>query len=205
MSRPLVPMGKFTAVGMSTVIPSGWIVVDTCALNDTSQEGDDLRIAAFNPTNRRFGFEHRGVRGVSVEAGWQGLKDIEGRPCPDPRTLAGDWRRGKKARPRGHWNGVGEPLLTTPGSARRAIYVPAYRLQVERWLAASATLRDRVERLRADPRPVAARDFDEGRGLDRFGPMSHSWVLCAWLNTGVWPGDEPDRAPAQLDLLGGGL
>lgn len=120
----LVPMGKFTAVGMSTKIPDGWIVVDTCALNDTS------------------------------------------------------------------------------GAARRAIYVPAYRLQVERWLAASATLRDRVARLRADPRPVAAQDYDEGRGLDRLGPMSHAWVLCMWLNTGVWPGDEPESQPTQRDLFG---
>jgi len=195
-------MGKFTAIGMFTSVPAGSIVVDTCAHNDTALEGDDYRLAAFNPTNSRFGFEHRGARGVSTETGWQGLKAIPGRPCPDPDTLAGRWGRGKKARPIGHWNGDGEPLLTTPGAARRIIYIPAYRLQIERWLAYSATLRDRVARLRSDRRPVFLRDYDHGRGVDRDGPMSHAWVLAVWLNTGKWPGDEPPPVPQQRSLFG---
>ncbi len=143
----------------------------TCAHNDTALEGDDYLFAAFNPTNRRFGFEHKGARGVSTEAG--------------------------------HLNGDGAPLLTTPGGARRAIYIPAFRSQVERWLSASESLRDRVERLRSDPRPAFLRDYDTGRGIDRDGPMSHAWVLAMWLNTGEWPGSEPAPEPRQPKLFEG--
>ncbi len=203
-------LGKFSAIGHSTPAPRGSIVIETCSGNDTSEAGDDYNWTWTNPTNRRFEAVYEGAVAVSTEAMWQGTKAFAGELCPDPLTLAGDWKRGKKRRPLGAWGGPGRPLITSAGEARRRIYIPAFRSQIERWLAADPVVADRLARARRDGRPVFLRDWDTGQGLDdavdeqgrHHGPMSHAWLLCCWLNTGVWPGSEPAPQPRQIAMFG---
>ena len=101
-------------------------------------------------------------------------------------TLGGDWRRGKGRAPRGAYAGPGQPLITTPGEARRRIYVPAFRRLIEHWLQ-DPEVAGWVEACRRSPSPIFLRDHDTGRGIDRNGPMSHAWLMCEFLNSGSWP------------------
>ena len=180
-------MGHFTAIGMRMKVndPSA-LVVSTCGRNDTRARGDALNWAWSNPTNRALAHEYAGITAVSVECLWQGAKVFEEGGRPDLETLRGDWRRGKARRPVGAWAGEGEPLIRTPGEARRRIYIPAFRNLIEYWLK-DREVAHWVEQARRHQGPVYLRDFDTGRGVDRNGPMSHAWVLATWLNTGEWP------------------
>ncbi len=110
-------LGKFSAIGHFTPAPLGSIVIETCSGNDTSDPGSDLNWTWTNPTNRRYEAAYEGVSAISTQAMWQGTKAFPGEPCPDPLTLAGDWRRGKKRRPLGAWGGPGRPLITSAGEA----------------------------------------------------------------------------------------
>ncbi len=181
-------MGKFTAIGMRQKVddPSA-LVINTCGLNGRSERGTFETWAWSNPTNRVIRHEYEGVSAVSVECLWQGTKIFAEGGIPDIMTLNGDWRRGKARRPIGAWAGPGKPLITTPGGARRAIYVPAFKRLVEHWLQ-DRTVKEWIDQAEAHKGNVFLRDFDTGRGIDRNGPMSHAWVLCTWLNTGTWPG-----------------
>ncbi len=180
-------MGKFTAISMRETVTYPAIVVNTCGKNDSSEEGDAQNWVWANPTNRRFPARFKGTTAVSVECLWQGLK-VFGvtQGGPDPKTLEGDWRRGKAQRPIGHFN-ESAPLITDPGTARREIYIPAYSRQIESWLSGSPHLLIMLAKLQQQNLPVLLRDFDTGRGIDRAGPMSHAWVLAVYLNTGKWP------------------
>jgi len=180
---PVESMGKFTAIGMRTPaknLPPDAIVVNTCGQNDTAEPGDDQTWTFCNPTNRAIRHKYHDIEAVSVECLWQGTN------APDPQTLNGDWRRGKAKAPRGAYAGPNQPLITNPGDARRAIYIPAFRNLIEHWLQ-DPTIAQRIERHRQSPHPVFLRDHDVGRGVDRNGPLSHAWVFCVWLNTGEWP------------------
>jgi hypothetical protein len=183
----IISMGRFTAVGMRVKIEAeDALVINTCGSNDTAQRGPFESWAWCNPTNRAITHHYEGVEAVSVEALWQGTKifKVDGRP--NPQTLAGEWRNGKGKRPIGAWRGEGIPLITSPGGARRAIYVPAFRRLVEHWMK-DETVCKWVEIARQHKGPVYLRDHDVGRGIDRNGAMSHAWVLATWLNTGSFP------------------
>jgi hypothetical protein len=181
-------MGHFTAIGMRTKVEDlSALVINTCSGNDTDAAGDFTSWTWSNPTNRAIIHHYEGYQAVSVECLWQGTKVFRGGAAPDEITLGGDWRRGKAKRPIGAWAGEGVPLITSPGEARRRIYVPAFRNLVEHWLQ-DDEVRVWVERAKAWGGPVFLRDHDTGRGIDRNGPMSHAWVLCEFLNTGRWPG-----------------
>lgn len=185
----IVPMGKFSAIGMRTPVEDmSSMVVNTCGRNDTAERGDPTNWVWSNPTNRAISHRYEGVEAVSVECLWQGTKVFHEGGRPDERTLGGEWRRGKARRPIGAWAGEGEPLIKTPGQARRRIYIPAFRRLVEHWLQ-DPVVQEYVGAAREWPGPVFLRDHDTGRGIDRNGPMSHAWVLCEWLNTGRWPGE----------------
>jgi hypothetical protein len=185
----IISMGKFTAIGMRQSVDAkeGALVINTCGLNDTAERGSFESWAWSNPTNRAVTHHYAGIEAVSVEALWQGTKIFEVGGKPDPRTLAGEWRRGKAKRPVGAWRGEGTPLITTPGDARRAIYIPAFRNLVEHWLQ-DETVRSWIETAKFHKGPVYLRDHDTGRGIDRNGAMSHAWVLATFLNTGDHPG-----------------
>ncbi|WP_437671472.1 DUF6939 family protein [Sorangium sp. So ce131] len=180
-------MGKFTAVGMRAAIddPKA-LVINTCGKNDTSDIGTFRNWVWSNPTNRAILHVYEDVTAVSVECLWQGTKIFEVGGRPDEATLAGDWRRGKAKRPIGAWAGEGEPLITKPGDARRAIYIPAFKRLIDWWMT-HEQVRQWVEAAKAWDGPVYLRDHDTGRGIDRNGPMSHAWVLATYLNTGSWP------------------
>ncbi len=188
MATSIVSMGKFTAVGMRTKVEDAKaLVVNTCGMNDTAERGSFESWSWSNPTNRVIRHEYEGLSAVSVESMWQGTKIFREGGIPDVHALEGEWRRGKARRPIGAWAGPGKPLITTPGEARRRIYVPAFRRLIEHWLR-DETVAGWVERARRHDGPVFLRDHDIGRGIDRNGAMSHAWVLATWLNTGAWPG-----------------
>lgn len=190
---PIKSQGKFTAIGMRQKVEDlTALVINTCAANDTDGAGDLTHWVWSNPTNRRFEAVHSqdpSCRAVSTEALWQGTKMKKGQTEPDRLTLQGDWRRGKGKRPVGAWAGPNRPLITTPGEARRVIYLPAFRNQVVRWNEESEDVRSMINAAYKHDGPVFLRDFDTGRGVDRNGPMSHAWVLACWLNAGSWDGD----------------
>lgn len=178
--------GKFTAIGMRVKVEDPAVmVVNTCGGNGTDERGTPESWVWSNPTNTAIDHSWAGVEAVSVECLWQGTKIFEPGGRPDEATLMGDWRRGKARRPIGAWAGEGRGLLTTPGAARRAIYVPAFRRLVEHWLQ-DDEVRGWVDRAEAWPGNVFLRDHDTGRGLDQRGPMSHAYVLAMFLNTGNW-------------------
>lgn len=184
----IVSMGKFTAIGMRAKVgdPKA-LVINTCGQNDTAERGSPTNWVWSNPTNRAIEHYYENVRAASVECLWQGTKIFVEGGTPDQNTLAGDWRRGKAKRPIGAWAGPGQPLIKTPGEARRKIYIPAFKSLIEHWLK-DFTVQDWVEAARNHDGPVFLRDHDVGRGIDRNGPMSHAWVLATWLNTGSFPG-----------------
>ena len=186
MTHMIVIQGHLTAIGMRTPITDPYaLVINTCGRNDTAEPGDPISWAWCNPTNRAITHQYHDIQAVSVECLWQGTKILRGATGPDPLTLAGNWRRGKAKRPIGAYAGPGQPLITSPGAARRAIYIPAFRNLVTHWLAVSE-VQDWVSRVHAHDGPVYLRDHDTGRGIDRNGPMSHAWLLCEFLNSGNW-------------------
>jgi hypothetical protein len=183
----IVTMGKFTAIGMRQKVEGrDALVINTCAGNDTAERGDQTHWVWCNPTNRAVRHQYQDIEAVSVEALWQGCKLLPGQSRPDPEILTGNWRKHKGKRPQGAYAGPDQPLLTSPGQARRAIYLPAFRNLVQHWLNDPAVA-ELLRQLRAGDRDVFLRDHDTGRGLDRNGPLSHAWVLAVWLNTGKWP------------------
>lgn len=180
--------GHFTPVGMRhKIVFKNALVINTCCANDTSDVGDLTRWSWANPTSRIITHSYHDVQAVSTEALWQGCKLLPGQERPDPEILAGAWRKNKGRRPSGAYAGPGQPLIDSPGAARRAICLPAFRRQVEFWLEHFALVQELVRLARAHEGPVYLRDHDTGRGVDRNGPMSHAWVLAVWLNTGAWP------------------
>ena len=185
---------KFIPIGMRTKVPDDVartaLVINTCSDNDTDEVGDYARWSWTNPTNWRYPHRYHDIEAVSTECLWQGTKvfSIKGNAArPDPLTLGGDWRRGKGKRPIGAYAGPDAPPITSPGAARRAIYIPAYAHQIESWLRDSPKAAAVLRAARVHNGPVYLRDFDTGQGVDRNGPMSHAWLLSIWLNTGSWP------------------
>lgn len=188
---PVQIMGKFTAIGMRTPeksLPEDAIVINTCGKNDTDEVGDPNSWVWCNPTNRAIIHQYEDIEAVSVECLWQGTKILKTNTTgrPDPETLNGKWRNGKGRAPRGAYAGPGKPLITSPGEARRKIYVPAFRNLIEHWMK-NEEVADWVKQCREYDGLIFLRDHDTGRGIDRNGPMSHAWLFCEFLNTGVWP------------------
>lgn len=185
---PIESMGHFTAIGMRVKIDdSAALVINTCGSNDKANIiGTDKSWDWSNPTNRAILHPYHDVTAVSVECLWQGCKLQQGMTKPHNEVLLGDWRWGKGKKPIGAYAGPGQPLITTPGAARRAIYIPAFRNLVEYWMK-NPVVQDMIDHAKEwTAGPVYLRDHDTGRGIDRNGPLSHAWVLASFLNTGSW-------------------
>ncbi len=191
MAKKIELMGHFTAIHMRKRVddPTG-LVINTCGGNGTANKGDVTRWDWSNPTNTKYQAVHSNdptITAISIECLWQGTKIFQAGDTPNQAVLDGDWRKGKAKRPIGAWNGQGNPLLDNPGDARRTIYIPAFRNQIESWIRDDADVADWVQIAREHDGNVYLRDHDTGRGVNRRGPMSHAWVLAVWLNTGEWP------------------
>lgn len=200
---PIEPMGRFTAIGMRTKVedPTA-LIINTCGQNDTDHAGTPGSWTWSNPTNRAIVHRYEDIGAVSVECLWQGTKIRQGMTRPNDEILQGDWRKGKGKRPIGAYAGPNAPLITTPGEARRRIYLPAFRNLIEHWLRTSEQVRRWVEIACEHPGNVYLRDFDTGRGLDRNGPMSHAWVLATFLNNnGIWPDEIDSRERLPDDIV----
>ena len=183
----IVSMGKFTAIGMRAKVPDdNAMIINTCSGNDTNEIGSLQSWTWSNPTNRAIKHRYHDVEAVSIEALWQATKLMKGQEKPDPEILGGNWRKNKGKRPIGAYAGPSQPLICTPGEARRKIYIPAFSNLISHWLN-NAEVRTFVRAATDWDGPVFLRDHDTGRGIDRNGPMSHAWVLATWLNTGEWP------------------
>lgn len=182
---PIKSMGKFTAIGMRTKVDEdehpNALVINTCGRNDTDEIGTATSWVWCNPTNRVLTHPYEDIEAVSVEALWQGTKLLPGQERPDPEIIGGAWRKNKGRKPAGAYAGPGKPLICTPGAARRAIYLPAFRRLIEHGLE-NETIAGWVAEAYGHDGPVFLRDHDTGRGLDQNGPMSHAWLLCDWLN-----------------------
>lgn len=188
---PIVSMGKFTAIGMRTPakdLQPNHIVINTCGKNDTAEKGEFNTWVWANPTNRAIIHQYQDITAVSVECLWQGTKILKTNSTniPDPIILNGDWRRGKGRAPRGAYAGPDQPLITSPGQARRQIYVPAFRNLIQYWMQ-DEEVNAWIDQCRKHEGPIYLRDHDTGRGIDRNGPMSHAWLFCEFLNSGHWP------------------
>lgn len=181
-------MGQFTAIGMRQKVddPTA-LIINTCANNDTTNAGHYQQWAWCNPTNQIVAHPYHDITAISVECLWQGTKLRTGQTQPDQEVLDGNWRKNKGKCPVGAYAGPGLPLITTPGEARRTIYIPAYRRLVDHWINTSEEVFDWVVNATNHKGNVYLRDHDTGRGLDRNGPMSHAWLLAMYLNTLHWP------------------
>jgi hypothetical protein len=178
-------MTNFIATGMRTKLPEGAHAVNTCIRNDTAETGSGTAWAWSNPTNRMFPATHKNdpeCSAVSLECLWQGTKIRTAGTGPDQQILRGYWRRGKGRRPIGAWNGPNRPLITSPGEARREIYLPAFVNQLHRQLTENVAAREMLLDAIATHDTIYLRDFDTGQGVDRNGPMSHAWVMATILN-----------------------
>ena len=185
---PIKMMGRYTAVGMRTKIedPTA-LIINTCSKNGSYERGTEVSWAWANPTNTATHHHYHDIIAISTECLWQGTKILPDQTEPDLEILAGKWKKNKGKKPLGAYAGPGQPLITNPGEARRAIYIPAYKRQIDHWFNSDDEVLAWVEQTDKHEGRIYLRDHDTGRGLDRQGPMSHAWVLATYLNKGVWP------------------
>ncbi|MFG2747972.1 DUF6939 family protein [Streptomyces xanthophaeus] len=129
-----------------------------------------------------------GVTGQSVEGIWQALKVFEHADVDpaklDVTTMKGLKRTVRRHGPvRGHRTGPGGDWLLPYETARRRIYLPAYRWVLEHRVA------DLVERLR-DKTDVVLLDYTtNGDVADLTSPLSHAALIRLHVE-GRWPAED---------------
>lgn len=129
------------------------------------------------------------VRSQSVEGLWQGLKVFESADVDESKlgitTMKGLKRTVRRfGRCLGHRNGFGSDELLDYISARRAIYLPAYRWVLEHRLNAEV---EQLRQLGAE-RTVVLLDYETNVDVDDpRKPLSHAGLVAAWLED-RWPG-----------------
>ncbi|MEU4156297.1 hypothetical protein [Actinoplanes sp. NPDC026670] len=132
-----------------------------------------------------------GAVAASVEGIWQALKVFEHSDV-DPTKLSVTSMTGLKRTVRrygpvrGHRAGLHGETLLDYSTARRQIYLPAYRWVLEHRLA------DEVDRLRAlSSDGLVLLDYTtNGDPADTSSPLSHAALLARHL-TGRWPAEAP--------------
>ncbi len=201
-------MGKFTAIGMRTSITEpDALVINTCSDNDTPEVGNLLKWSWSNPTNRKYIAKYANITAVSTECMWQGTKLLSDSSLPDQAILEGYWRKNKGKKPAGAYTGHVGDAITSPGEARRKIYIPVFLDQICSWISDSEEVRTMLKTAFNFDGNVYLRDFDTGRGIDRNGPMSHAWLLATILNevyVGTTATDEmiKNKMPAAIKSIG---
>ncbi|GII95508.1 DUF6939 family protein [Sinosporangium siamense] len=131
------------------------------------------------------------VRSQSVEGVWQALKVFETADVDPGRlhvtSMTGLKRTVRKHGPvRGHREGLHGDRLLAYQSARRRIYLPAYR-----WVLENKTS-DLVERLRhlAGEHDVVLLDYTTNGDIeDSRTSLSHAALICLYVQ-GLWPHEE---------------
>ncbi|MGW6494060.1 DUF6939 family protein [Nonomuraea angiospora] len=157
---------------------------------DVTSKADEpwVRLSPFYPHGGIPVPQTPGVTSQTVEGIWQALKVFETADV-DPAKLAittmtGLKRTVRKHGPvRGHRDGLHGDRLLTYRTARRRIYLPAYR-----WVLEHKT-GDLVERLRllAAGREVVLLDYTTNGDVDDPAtPLSHAALICLHLQ-GKWP------------------
>ena len=129
--------------------------------------------------------------GQSVEGIWQGLKVFESEDVDPSRfeitAMKGLKRTVRKyGKVRGHRAGVLGAELLDYETARRRIYLPAYRHVLER------ALTDELQKLKAAAAkgPVVLLDYEVNTDLsDLSRPLSHAGLIVAYLED-RWPQED---------------
>lgn len=143
-----------------------------------------------------------GVTAQSVEGIWQALKVFEGADV-DPARLHVTGMTGLKRTVRrygpvlGHRDGLAGDGLLGYETARRRIYLPAYRWVLEN---RTADLVERIRRL-AEERDVVLLDYTtNGDVADLATPLSHAALIRLHIE-GRWP--EEDHGEAMAASMSG--
>ena len=132
-----------------------------------------------------------GYIAASVEGIWQGLKVFE-RADIDLTKLSNTTMRGLKrsvrslGAVRGHRAGIEGRELLDYATARRRIYLPAYRYALDHWL------QDELAELRrlGATQTVVLLDYETNTDLDDLSrPLSHAGLIACYLE-GAWPAIE---------------
>ncbi|GAA3304050.1 MULTISPECIES: DUF6939 family protein [Dactylosporangium] len=130
-----------------------------------------------------------GATGTSVEAIWQALKVFESadvdRALLETTRMTGLKRTVRRYGPvRGHRAGLDAPDLLDYGTARRRIYLPAYRHVLDHHVSAELT---KLRELAAAA-PVTLLDYTtNGDVADLRSPLSHAALIRLYL-LDEWPG-----------------
>lgn len=132
-----------------------------------------------------------GMTAASVEGIWQGLKVFE-QADVDLSKLSTTTMRGLKrsvrsfGTVRGHRAGINGSELLDYGTARRRIYLPAYRWVLDHCLQAEVA---ELRRLGVD-RMVVLLDYETNTDLgDLSRPLAHAALILHYLS-GTWPEGE---------------
>ncbi|KAI9362011.1 hypothetical protein DFJ73DRAFT_8751 [Zopfochytrium polystomum] len=200
----LVPAGRLVVAHRRTQRATLAARFPGCAVLDVTSKGPApwVRFSPFYPiggsdSSRGGGIAvptDPGVVSVSVEGIWQALKVFanEGPDASKLRiaTMAGLKRGASKAR--GRVLGHSPRLAVQPGDkllayvdARRRIYLPAYREQLERL----APELEQVRRMAIDAaQTVVLLDFETNTDVaDTTRPLSHAGLIKVFLETGELP------------------
>lgn len=125
-----------------------------------------------------------GYKTVSVDSIWQGLKIFKDKSEVDLDVVEGrkNFRNIKGKKPLGHK--VGETLYTTPGSARRAVYIPAYNALLQHPLALPGFKLLEIYAIHAENvgKDLVLLDWDVSGNIDDERPFAHAALLVALLN-----------------------
>jgi len=128
-------------------------------------------------------------RSASVEGLWQALKVFEHADVDERKLDITDMKglkrtTGKLGRVLGHREGLHGARLLGYIEARHAIYLPAYRLVLERHLQHEL---GELRRLADSEAGVVLLDFETNTDVDDPArPLSHAGLVMHWLQ-GTWP------------------
>jgi hypothetical protein len=180
----------FVVASRRLSLPSLRCRFGTAPIIDVTSRGPEpwVRFSPFYPHGNIPVPFRPGFTAASVEGIWQGLKVFEHADV-DPGTLRNTTMRNLKRGARGlgpvlgHRAGLDGAELLDYRTARRQIYLPAYRWVLEHCLQAEIA---ELRRLGASD-TVVLLDYETNADLDDIGrPLSHAALLVRYLDDS-WP------------------